>query len=476
MPQGAQSRKPTPHYELFIRSGLAKSAFNDQIYDPFDWTFYVPYATELQRMLREYRVWPHFYQLMDAFQMFYQPFQKVAQSLKQFNKVAPVWWWVVKSTLFSEKFMDLNKFTSGSVDLSLIAAYQFLRNIFNVWDRNIDKIQEQLRSDLKDKPTGVCKGITDSTVNGTGLGDVITQAIEEVKNTVQEFNNARTDATEAIQSLSGLPGGSGYSLDALSALTFLNNPDEFRRRVTILKWSSIMLKHFTNTLPRSFEREVITSQWGGVAGVTLGSKIADTLPSELALASHEDPGIAQVGRALLAQKLVTSSLQVLARATAVEPVIFIDKSGSMAEGIRFGSENVPKISVASGLALALYKKFQSPVYLFDTELSKASASDVVRMLLTISADGGTDITPVLEEIIHLGQDKYFIILSDGITEASEDVLKRFESLAPRTLLVMVGEEAPRYNWVEVLRRFGNVVEARDVATIEAGVRGFLDRH
>ena len=476
MTQGVQPRKPTPHYELFIRSGLAKSAFNDTIYEPFDLLYYIPYATELQRMLRNGRVWPHFYQLMDAFQMFYQPFQKAAQSLKQFNKVAPVWWWVVKTTLFSEKFMELNKFTSGSVDLALIAAYQFLRNIFSVWDRNIDKVQEQLKSEFKDKPVGVCRGITDSTVGNTGLGDAITQAIEEVKNTVQEFNNARAEATETIQALSGLPGGSGYSLDALSALTFLNNPDEFRRRVTILKWSAIMLKHFINTLPKSFEREVITSQWGGVAGVTLGSKIADALPSELALASHQDPGIAQVGRALLAQKLVTNSLQVLARATAVVPVVFIDKSGSMAEGIKFGSENVPKISVASGLALALYRKFHSMVYLFDTELVRASASDVVRMLLTIRADGGTNITPVLEEIIHLGQDKYYIILSDGITESSEDVLKRFEPLAPRTLLVMVGEEAPKYNWVEVLRKYNNVVEAKDVATIEAGVRGFLNRH
>jgi len=475
MSQGVQSRKPTPHYELFIRSGLAKSAFNDTIYDPFDWTFYVPYATELQRMLRENRVWPHFYQLMDAFQMFYQPFQKAAQSLKQFNKVAPVWWWVIKSTIFSEKFMELNKFTNGSVDLALIAAYQFLRNIFSVWDRNIDKVQEQLRSDLKDKPVGVCRGITDSTVNGTGLGDVITQAIEEAKNTVQEFNNTRAEATEAIQSLGGSPG-SGYSLDALSVLSFLDNPDEFRRRVNILKWSSIMLKHFTNALPKSFEREVITSQWGGVSGVTLGGRIGDALPSELAIASHQDPGIAQAGRALLAQKLVTKSLQVLARATAVEPVVFIDKSGSMAEGIRFGSESVPKISVASGLALALYRKFHSPVYLFDTELSKASPSDVVRMLLTIRADGGTNITPVLEEAMRLGQDKYFIILSDGITEAEEHVLKGFESYAPRTLLVMVGEEAPKYNWVEVLRRFGNVIEAKDVATIEAGVRDFLNKH
>jgi uncharacterized protein with von Willebrand factor type A (vWA) domain len=473
MPQGVQPRRP-PHYELFIRSGLAKSAFNDTIYEPFDWLYYIPYATELQRMLRSGRVWPHFYQLMDAFQMFYQPFEKVVQSLKQFNKISPIWWWVVKTTVLNEKFMELNKFTSGSVDLSLIAAYQLLRSIFNIWSKNIDVLQEQLRGDLKDKPVGVCRGTTESVVSGTGLGDAITQAIERAKNTVQEINNARAEAFEAIQALGGPPGGSGYSLDALSALTFLNNPDEFRRRVNILRWSSIMLKHFSNTLPKSFEREVITSQWGGVAGVTLGSKIADALPSEFALASHEDPGIAQVGRALLAQRL--GSLQVLAKATAVEPVVFIDKSGSMAEGIKFGSESVPKISVASGLALALYRKFHSPVYLFDTELSRATPNEVVRMLLTIRADGGTNITPVLEEIIHLGQDKYFIILSDGITESSEDVLKRFEPLAPRTLLVMVGEEAPKYNWVEVLRKYNNVVEAKDVATIEAGVRGFLNRH
>ncbi len=455
---------------------MAKSAFNDTIYDPFDWLYYIPYVTDLQEMLRSGRVWPHFYQLMDAFQMFYQPFEKVVQSLKQFNKIAPIWWWVVKSTVLNEKFIDLNKFTSGSVDLAIIAAYQFLRSIFNIWSKNIDVLQEKLRGDFKDKPVGVCKGTTESVVSGTGLGDVISQAIEEAKNTVQEFNNARAEAAEAIQALGGLPGGSGYSLDALSALTFLDNPDEFRRRVSILKWSAIMLKHWENALPRSFEKEVIAAQWGGVSGVSLGSKIADALPSELALASHPDPVIAQVGRALLAQKLVTGSLQVLARATAVEPVIFIDKSGSMAEGIKFGNNVVPKISVAAGLALALYRKFHSPVYLFDTELFKASPSHVVKMLLTISADGGTNVTPVLEEVIRLGRDKYFIILSDGITEAEERVLREFEPLAPRTLLVMVGEEAPSYNWVEVLRKYNNVVEARDVAAIEAGVRAFLNRH
>jgi uncharacterized protein with von Willebrand factor type A (vWA) domain len=188
------------------------------------------------------------------------------------------------------------------------------------------------------------------------------------------------------------------------------------------------------------------------------------LPSELAM-SH-------ISRALFAAKLAQMALNVYRYAAAVRPVLFVDKSGSMAEELA-GSPGMPKISLAAGLALALYRRMGGIVYLFDTEVDKVEPRDVVRLLLTIEADGGTNIDPVLEEITRIGRrDHIFIIISDGITEASRETLRRFEAsgLAKQTRLILVppGEEA--YEWVEVVRRHGRVVKATDVASFVAAAR------
>jgi uncharacterized protein with von Willebrand factor type A (vWA) domain len=157
------------------------------------------------------------------------------------------------------------------------------------------------------------------------------------------------------------------------------------------------------------------------------------------------------------------------RAATVRPVVFVDKSGSMACEFSYYVD-VPKISVASGFALALHRKLNADIYLFDTECEPVSPSKVVETLLTIKADGGTDIDPVLQEIMRLGKEEFtYIIVSDGITEASDQVLKRFEEsgLAKRTKLIVVPPGlGARFKWVEVLKAYKNVSDVKDVAEFE----------
>jgi uncharacterized protein with von Willebrand factor type A (vWA) domain len=116
------------------------------------------------------------------------------------------------------------------------------------------------------------------------------------------------------------------------------------------------------------------------------------------------------------------------------------------------------------------------VYLFDTECDRVSPRDVVRVLLTIKADGGTNIDPVLEEILRLGRKDYvYVIISDGITEASPEILKRFEAsgLARQVRVILIPPSGERYDWLNLVRRHGRVLKATDVAEFMTAARRVL---
>jgi uncharacterized protein with von Willebrand factor type A (vWA) domain len=205
-------------------------------------------------------------------------------------------------------------------------------------------------------------------------------------------------------------------------------------------------------------------------------QLPDVLPSELTLTQLGD-----AGRALLALKIAQRQLMTYQRSASLKPVIFVDKSGSMAENFRprekESVDNVPKISVAAGLALALYRKLGADVYLFDTELEHVNPARVVDVLLRIEADGGTDIDPVLEEISKLGKTEYlYIIISDGITEASTEILEKFRDsgLAKRTKLILVPPIWDSCRWVYELKKHHNVIYAYDVAEFESAAKKALE--
>jgi uncharacterized protein with von Willebrand factor type A (vWA) domain len=101
--------------------------------------------------------------------------------------------------------------------------------------------------------------------------------------------------------------------------------------------------------------------------------------------------------------------------------------------------------------------------------------DVVNTLLTISADGGTNIDPVIEEIARINKTDYvYVIISDGITEASEQHLEMLKRFAPRVKLILIDySREPNYNWVQLLRQYNNVALVNDVASFESAVKRAL---
>jgi uncharacterized protein with von Willebrand factor type A (vWA) domain len=471
----------TPDSEAYLRSGLAKSAFRPDIYDmPLD--FYLPGIETTTRLLKSEKVVPRFYQSHDVFMAYYKPYDTTYRSLKQSNRAAPAWRKFMESLIRSPNYIELNNITHGSMELAAAAAARTLSIVLNMRIQispdskhayDLDTLNKILRDIEQNKATGLEQEI--QAAGGVGeymklmarwireAAEAASAQLELVIKELREYLDAKREAEAAAAALAG---GHGYSLEALSVWRFLDDPDEFRRRVKLLSTAALALRLFSRALPTSLSHKM-SSSWGAVSGITKMQsymQLRDLLPSEL--------GLAEVSETLFAAKLAQLFLYVYKHTTAIRPVIFVDKSGSMAEELGAPGQGMPKIAIATGLALALYKKLQGLVYLFDTETDKVEPRDIVKTLLTIRADGGTAIDPVFEEIFRIDRrDQIYIIISDGITEASEDNLRQFtaKGIAKRTRLILVppGEES---NWVKAI---GRVIKATDVAGFMAAARQAL---
>jgi len=464
-----------PDTEAFFRSGLAKSAFRNSIYSDMPIDYYLPQIHSTRTLTKELiNVFVRLYHAHDAYLAFYQPYQLVYSSLKKSNKAAPLWHRIMTMAVSNPKFLDLNQLTRQSSELSIVAAAKFLSRFFSQFGfRQLDDLQEKLQSQNQ---RGTLQGgqlqggqaekeAIQRIIEEEG-GRAVEEAVKETLKAVQEYEEASSEAEEAATALGG-SGGSWYTKEALSVWTFLKNPDEFRKRVKILRLARDYFSKFMAITPTSLVHQQLISVYGGINGVTRmvsEKQLPDILLSELAVAQLGD-----VGRALFAVKVAQKQLMTYQRAATTKPVVFVDKSGSMASEFSYHAD-VPKISVASGFALALHHKLNANVYLFDTECEPVTPAKIVKTLLTIKADGGTDIDPVLEEIMRIGKEEHvYIIISDGITEASESVLRKFEAsgLAKRTKLIAVPPGlSARFKWVELLNTHKNVKAVKDVTEFE----------
>ena len=491
----------TPESEAFFKSGLAKSAFNRLIYGGLPLDFFLPGLDMTFQLARLHHVAPKFYQVHDLFLAFYQPYEIVLQALKKSNKAAPAWRTYVEGLIRRPEFLELNQITRGSVELAAAAAARTLAIALN--------IRVQISSDAKhtydlDVLNQVIKDIEQNNapagleldIQGAGgvqrylrhverwvreAGKSVAMQLPQVQAEIQKYVEARQEAEAAAAALTG---GHGYSLEGLSIWHFTQQPDEFRRRVKLLVGAAFALRHFSRVLPASLSHQQTESLWGGIDGaakMTQYWQMREALPSELAYA--------HISRALFAVKLAQTSLMVYRRAAAAKYVIFVDKSGSMAETLTgepnslgpgdsrlrefLGTERlaVPKISLAAGLALALYRRYGATVYLFDTEVDRVDPRDVVNVLLTIKADGGTNIGEVMQEALRIYKpENIYIIISDGITDAPPELTNQFISRCGKTRLILIPPSQEHYLWVQELKKRGNVLYARDVAQFEEAVR------
>jgi hypothetical protein len=467
-----------PQGEWYFKAGLAKSAFKPGIYQNLPLDFFIPGIERTHRLCLLHRVRPRFYMIHDLFMAFYAPFNIVYRSLKEKNKAAPAWRSFIEALITSPQYIKLNEMTQWSMELAAAAAASvFVKLSMNKVEINneemgIDDLNEIARSIAGGSAPPGLGGASAEAVQelykqimkaAREMGRAVAARLEEVAKELEAYVEAREEAEAAAAVLAG---GEGYSLEGLSIWHYMQDPDEFRSRVRLLSAAAAAFRRFTRVIPASMRRLNVESLWGGIRGVTLMreySQLKEALPSELALL--------QIVPALFAVKLAQRSLAVYGRAADVKYVVFLDKSGSMADQL-YGSQPVPKISLAAGLALALHRRTKADVYLFDTEVERVGAKEVVSTLMRIRADGGTNIGRVMEEVLRIDRpDIRYVIISDGITDAHPELTQRFIARAGgRTRLILIPPSGQHYGWVQALKKMGNVAYAQNVAQFEEAAR------
>lgn len=438
---------------------LKRSAFEPAVFEPLTPDYFIPHAEVVRQLLKEVcGATVPLHVALDALMAFYKPAEEGAAHLRR----PPVTLWQkLMTALYAgwdrapsqvvEKFLEANRITRDSVNLSIAAAVHFLRALIKGMDafkRDRPSADWEYSEELTEDEEREWNHFQEV---GCGWGRNAAQAYRQLQQ-------------EAEWALSGLPGGYGFTHEALSVLRFLNRPEDFRKRINLLKELRKALETFTRMLPSDGGAEVIEALYGSVSGVSQlrdTRQVFDLLPSELALPPE-----------LAALRVLGGCATVRRRSASARPAVFVDKSGSMAEAMPVGAdagakgmESVPKVSAAAGLALALWRKYRADMYLFDTEVERVQPRDVYRTLLTIEADGGTRIAEVLEEAARLPRTRPVIVLTDGIDQPDREAVERAAGRGGITFVLL--PPMGKYDW---LSRF-DTVEVRSLRDLVSWIAG-----
>jgi len=369
------------------------------------------------------------YQRHDLFNMFY--------SQPSFNNKSTAWASLLKNITKQLEFIKVKKYTEGDEELSALMTARIMVKILQEMEKRQQgqqKQQDQQGQDQQDQQ----------------IVNAVKNELSQDYQQIQEYKEGREEMQQLMMMLSG-SGGNSFSNDALSLLKYMQSPDDLRMRIKILKDTFTWLRTFNTELPASFKKTQLSSDQGEINRIeklmkeTQIPRMISSEYSYLALALARNDNLAKL---LFSLRYVNKELLVYRGSASPKAYLYIDKSGSMSENM----EGVPKISLAAGLGLAMLRKFDdAKIFMFDTEIAEVDKNKIVQMLLTISADGGTNITEVLQRIKEIDDRKTIhIVISDGIDEVSEDVINSIPAeLRKRIIFILIEANAPQ--WMESFR-------------------------
>ena len=172
-------------------------------------------------------------------------------------------------------------------------------------------------------------------------------------------------------------------------------------------------------------------------GIPIGTKVMRSFSEIVDLQPSE-----YLDDDLMSYKIATRTAQVKQRYSGIKNVVvYLDKSGSMGGSMPFNGEYIERVAFAGGCAFALAKQLRAmggslKLKLFDTEVHKEITDnfEILKAATSIRADGGTNITNVLEDAMQYS-DEQVMLVSDGVDRVDEGAARKASEIDMRCVLI-----------------------------------------
>ncbi len=172
-------------------------------------------------------------------------------------------------------------------------------------------------------------------------------------------------------------------------------------------------------------------------GIPIGTKVMRSFSEIVDLQPSE-----YLDDDLMSYKIATRTAQVKQRYSGIKNVVvYLDKSGSMGGSMPFNGEYIERVAFAGGCAFALAKQLKAmggslKLKLFDTEVHKEITDnfEILKAATSIRADGGTNITNVLEDAMQYS-DEQVMLVSDGVDAVDEAAARKASQIDMRCILI-----------------------------------------
>ena len=356
---------------------------------------------------------------MDSSIVHYKPWTQIV-----FNPHVKGGWKTILENYYStDAYKTLNNTVAGDPTLSKYATIHFLNKLFKKSEEELKKEKNVLVGEDKENPIEALMNYIDTQVSQS-QPQKATAIIQRVMKALEE---------EAREVLQDLEVAESFSHIGVPVAQFLEKPDDFREKARnrIIVNLVRFIRRLRKEAPSLKQVKMPTLVGGrplGVKRIQRWSELSKVLPMEL------------VDDDILTYKIASRTVRVSEQYGGLQNyVVYLDKSGSMADNIVYRSsptqrENVPKISFACASALALAYQLRRlgakmTLKLFDVEVHDPidDFAQLIEVLMKVRADSGTNITKVLEDAVAHHREEKIIVVTDGIDVVNEEAVKKAKS-------------------------------------------------
>lgn len=351
------------------------------------------------------------------------------------------WESVLRGYYDSEEYKRMNDKVHANPILAKMATTNFLDGILKEIENNRSQMQNNQQGSQSNNSQG-------NNQNGNNPGNQSGQ--NSMQSFFQQLNQMPQQQSQNIvnglvAALGNQASKSSEMADSLAGFSHMGVPlerydfDQVRELLSN-KIAINMMKIFRKMVSLPMGKNLTAPS--PRRGIPIGTKVMRSFSEIVDLQPSE-----YLDEDLMSYKIATRTAQVKQRYSGIKNVVvYLDKSGSMGAVMPFEDEYIERVAFAGGCAFALAKQLKAmggslKLKLFDTDVHKEITDnfEILKAAASIKADGGTNITNVLEDALQYS-DEQVILVSDGIDIVSEESARKASKIDMRCVLLQERSE------------------------------------